>query len=365
VKRAASLMLLPLVVACGNPDDEPAACATSSERMLVTADWLNRSLSLFDAAALTDTACDVEDAMIDTIDLAEYAPGPLQLELTPQGEAVVAVGPGFLAGTFVSADRVEAGGSVLVVDLDARSVVHEIAVPHAPMGLAITPDGRYALSANYGEVDIVGNTLTLIDLDAGVVLSSIEVGERPEQVALDAEGAGGLVNSAAGNVVRGFSFASETITLSDAIDIGDDPSDVSFISRERGVATSSLGISYSLIDTSDVTAPTLVDTFGSTSGIPYGVTTIDGSTEVLVTTFLAEASLLHVDLAGDTNEVLAEILLPGSPLTLVAVHDPVSGFAFVPQPGDQQLSIVDLATQTTRQITWLSDAGPTYVALRP
>ena len=63
-----------------NPDPGPAPFP---DRVVVTADWLNRSLTIFDHAGLVAGAT-VEEARWGTVDLAEYAPGPLELELTPE-----------------------------------------------------------------------------------------------------------------------------------------------------------------------------------------------------------------------------------------------------------------------------------------
>lgn len=358
------LLASALSAGCGD-GDEPARCAAHDGHTLVTADWLNRSLTLLDTGALGDAACTADDAIVGVIDLAEHSPGPLEVEITPQGEAVVAVGPGFVTGVLVSADRVPPGGAVLVIDLDSKTVRHVVQTAHAPMGLAITPDGRYALTANYGEVDVQGNTLSLIDLDRGEVVDEIVVGGRPEQVALDPSGERGIVNAAADDQVLGLSLDAATVALGGGVDVGTDPSDVAFIASDRAVATSSLGLSYSLLDIADPLAPMLLATFATPSGIPYGITAIEGTREVLVTASLTQATLVHADLSGDRETVLGEIPLEGSPLALVAVHDPRTGLVFVPQPSDQRLTIVDLKAQTSRSISWLSDVGPTYAALDP
>lgn len=363
MRNLLSILSACLLAGCGGGDDPPR-CTAHSGRTLVTADWLNRSLTLLDVGALADASCLANDAIVAAIDLGEHPPGPLEVEITPQGEAVVAVGPGFVTGVLVSADRVPPGGAVLVIDLDTRSVRHVVQTAHAPMGVAITPDGRYALTANYGEASVEGDTLSVIDLDVGQVIEEIVVGGRPEQVALDASGTRGIVNAAADDLVLGLSLDG-AVSLGGGVDIGRDPSDVAFLSGDRAVATSSLGLSYSLLDLGDPLAPALLGTFATPSGIPYGITAIEGTREVLVTTSLTEATLVHADLAGDRETVLAEIPLAGSPLALVAVHDPETGLAFVPQPNDQRLTIVDLKAQTSRSLRWLTDVGPTYAALDP
>jgi len=357
----ATALLATLAAACGGEEPASSSCPEDSGRLVVTADWLNRSLTLFDAARLAEPAC--EEQVVGTIDLADYAPGPLELEIAPDGNtAVVAVGPGFLPGLAVSEEQVVAGGSVLVVDLSSRAVVHAIETPQAPMGLAISPDGRWAYSANYGDADVVGNTLTVIDIEAGSIVESYEVGARPEQVALAVDGASGIVNAAEDGTIRTFSAEGPTLTLSDPLEVGGDPSDVTFAGATRAVVTQSIAWSYSLIDTSDPEQPSVLGEHPTTTGIPYGATAI-GDEQILVTTFLAEATVLWIDLTGEP-QVLTEIPLPGTAFTLGAAVDAEGRYAYVPQPNDQRLSIVDLESGTTHSIQWLTEPGPTYVALQ-
>ncbi|HEX7671770.1 MAG TPA: hypothetical protein VF395_19385 [Polyangiaceae bacterium] len=41
-----------------------------------------------------------DDALVDVVDLAKYAPSPIEVAITPDGKtAVVTVGPGFFAGS--------------------------------------------------------------------------------------------------------------------------------------------------------------------------------------------------------------------------------------------------------------------------
>jgi len=231
------------------------------------------------------------------------------------------------------------------------------------MGLAITPDARHALSANYGDADVEGRTLSVIDIEAGEIIADYDVGARPEQVVISADGKRGLVNAAEDDTVRSFSIDGAELTLSDPLVVGSDPSDVAFVSGDRAVVTSSLALGYSLIDTS-APQPTLIGEFSTPSGVPYGVTSLADGSEILVTTFLAGATVLHSDISGDTPTSLAEIRLEGSAFTLGAMSDG-QGHAFVPQPNDQRLSIVDLERQSARSLQWLDAVGPTYVAIQP
>jgi sugar lactone lactonase YvrE len=352
------LALSLLLVGCGGDEGETVAPCVGNGRAVVTADWLNRSLTRFDEGELASCA---EPSRV-TIALGEHA--PLEVELTGDGRAVVAAGPGFLAGVVVSADRVPVGGALLVVDLAAGAVIHTVALPAAPMGLAITPDGAYALTADYGEADLAGDSLSVIDLAAGLVVASHTVGGRPEQVALGPDGAVGAISFDQGSGLRTFTLEGSEVVLSDALVVADDPGDVAFVSRERLVVTSSLALSYSVIDVSDPLAPAIVAEH-AVSGVPFGVTAVPGTSEVVLPTFLVEGKLLHVDVASEPPTVLGETLLESGALTLGAAVSSDGRFAFVPQPAERRLSVVDLAAESARSVVWLEDVGPTWVAAAP
>src|SRR5687767_3673728 len=113
--------------------DAPLACTAPAapSRLVVTADWLSRSLTLLGLPRVLDPGCTAADAIVGTIDLAEWAPGPIEVEIAPDGaRALVAIGPGFYEGAgtaLVGGAAAESTGTLLLVDLEARSVVTEIA----------------------------------------------------------------------------------------------------------------------------------------------------------------------------------------------------------------------------------------------
>ncbi|MFW5876350.1 MAG: hypothetical protein ACOCXM_06405 [Myxococcota bacterium] len=109
------LLVAILSSGCG---DGGHACVPAGDRRVVTADWLGQSLTLFSYDRLVSGACAVEDTRTATLELGGYAPGPLELEVAPDGRtAVVAVGPGFFGGglglLIGHMDPVPEGGTLL------------------------------------------------------------------------------------------------------------------------------------------------------------------------------------------------------------------------------------------------------------
>lgn len=357
------ILVFSTLAACGEPkEDEPVQ---GDPRLVVTADWLSRSLTLLDHDVLLATA-DVEAARVDMVDLDAYAPGPLEIELTPDGAlAVVTVSPGFFAGgvggSLVGSPEVPEGGTLLVVELATRSVLAEIETTHVPMGIAISPDGKTAWTANYGD-GTVGKTLSQIDLETFAVVAETEVGGRPEQVTLNQDGTLGAFNLASDNAIRLFDTADGTIH--DPIETGADPSDLAFVpGTGRLAVAASQGLRVQIFDVDSGEVAAEIETPGA---FPYGVTHIPGSTRVLVTGGIADSNLFDIDVA--TGTLLTKTPLDGGSYPLVAAvtfDGDNQPWAIVPHPSDGMLTVFDIDAAEGTTVPLTTGNGPMYVAIQP
>lgn len=362
---AAGYLALCALFGCGS-----SGSAGGEARLVVTADWLNQSLTLLDYDKLVDGESDGESAVLRTIDLAQWEPGPIELEITPDGKtAVVSVGPAFfdvgITNMLIGSPEVPAGGTLLVVDLESGDAT-EVVLSDVPLGIAITADGATAYTANYGTVDAPGNTLSVVDIGTKQVIDEIELDGRPEQVALSPDGSLGVVNIAG---ARGGVHVFETDdiegTLSPLLPTGSDPSDVTFLDDEtRLVAANSFSLDVTLIDSSEPSAPSVIDNFGIEGGFPYGVTYMPNRDQILAPTGTG-SNLVTIDRDGDVLVPSDPAPLPGAEFPLTAAVDLEESFAFVAHIVDKELSIVDLETGASRSVTWLQSPGPTYVAIQP
>ncbi len=357
--RAFSVLLVVLASGCGETVEEQDA---SDPRLVITADWLSGTLTLLDHDALVAGAS-AETALVDTVDLSAYAPGPLELELTPDGAlAVVTVSPGFfgggVGGSLVGSPEVPEGGRLLVVDIASRKVVAELETEHTPMGIAISPDGRTAWTANYGDAE-TGRTLSQIDLASMTVVANTEVGGRPEQVTLNEDGSRGALNLASDNAIRLFDTSSGAVA--DPMTTASDPSDLAFVPGTGRIAVAaSQGLKVQIFDvaTGEMTAEV------ATSGaFPYGVTHIPGTTRVLVTGGIADANLFDIDVM--TGELVKKTPLEGGAYPLVAAVNQEGSHAFVPHPIDGMLSVFDIAGDGLRTIQVTAGDGPMYAVVQP
>ncbi|HET6584862.1 MAG TPA: hypothetical protein VFG69_15495, partial [Nannocystaceae bacterium] len=296
LRTRATTILCGLAIACGSPDgagdgaDEGAtesvatsdgaategadssAGAEDPSRWVVTADFQLGTLSLLDYDALVAGARDRETLLVDTIDLGDHAPGPLEVEIAPDGHtALVSVSPGFFdgfVGGLVGLENVALDGTLIVVDLDTREVVAELATAHVPMGFAFTPDGSRALSANFGFTGATGSTVSIIDLAELAIVDEIEVGDGPEQIAIDETGELAIVNVDGLDGIRVFALADPAGTLSDPVYVSDDPSGVAFVpGTTLAVVALSIGPNgWAVVDVADPSAPVVVDSTTSVAG---------------------------------------------------------------------------------------------------
>jgi YVTN family beta-propeller protein len=339
-------------------------------RLVVTADWLNQSLTLLDYAKLVDGESDGPSSVLDTIDLSDWAPGPIEVEISPDGTtAVVAVGPAFfdsgVTNTLIGSPEVPPGGTLLIVDLSTGDAT-ELATEDVPLGIAISSDGAIAYTANYGTSDAPGDTLSVIDIAQRRVIQEISLGGRPEQVALSPDGTLGVVNVAGGSGgIHVFETADVEGTLSPLVPTGNDPSDVTFLDDEtRVVVANSFSLDVTLVDTSDPSAPTVIRSFEILGGFPYGVTYMPGRNQILAPTGTG-SNLVTIDRDADLLIPWLPLMLPGDEFPLTAAFDAAESFAFVAHIVERELSIIDLESGAIRSVSWLAGPGPSYVAVQP
>ena len=352
-----------------NAGDASTTGAALPARIMVTADWRAKTLSIVDFDALAAGASTLDEVVVSTIDLGAYEPGPLQVELTPDSQtAIVAVSPGFydgIVGNTLGISDLPLGGTLLVVDLPTGEIT-ELQPAHVPMGIAISPDGATAYTANYGHSDDPGSTLSVIDLATLTVVNNVEVGPSPEQVSLSPDGALGIVNVAGDGTVVVFETADPAGTLSTPLETSSDPSDVDFIpGTNRAVVANSLNPAvYSVIDVSDPAAPALLHEGDPVNGFPYGATPIPGTTEFVMTVANQGISFLRVDAAADPPRVTWEVLVPdvtSFPLGIAVAED--GDLAVSAAPGANVLVVLSLSEGLGRTIPWYEHTGPTYVAI--
>jgi hypothetical protein len=363
IPRICAALPLLLLAACG--DDEstaaPLCTAETAGPRVITADWLNGTLTVFHLTRLVDPACSATEAIARTIDLSFFPPGPFELALVGDRRALVASGSGFFGSAGIVGDPVPLGGVLLDVDLESGGAT-PIATSDVPMGIAVA--GLRAYVTGYGDAGGAGDTLAVILLESATVEREVVVGGRPEQVRVADDGDQGLVSVDELLGVRPFQPPNPEVSLGAALDVGADPGDIAFLSGQRALVTASFSFGYAIVDLANPLSPTVVENV-EVGTATYGATRVPGTDTVLLPGFLGTSTLVVVDAAAVPSVVTASIPLPGGSFPLTAAVDPTGRWAFVAHAQDHVLSVVDLQAKTARAVSWLEHAGPTYVAVAP
>lgn len=242
-----------------------------------------------------------------TVSIVDLAPSPAAVVDT----VIVGANP---YGVAVDSDRQTVyvansdDNTVSVIDVGQipAQVIHTVAVGSEPNGLAVTPDGSLVLVANYA-----GNSVSIIDasLDTPAVINTVAVGEGPEYLVINAEGTRAYVGNTEDNTgtstVSALGMASTSVTVLDTFDVGPEA---------HGVAL----------------AP---------DGDLWVVTTDDGRLSSFET---------NADTHNSLNSVSTGVRLYG--LTL----SPVGDRAFVSNPDDATILVVDISAQSPTVIDTIS-----------
>jgi YVTN family beta-propeller protein len=93
----------------------------------------------------------------------------------------------------------------------------------SPTDLALTPDGRMALTANN-----TANTVSLVELDGGRVVTEKPVGERPFAVAVSPDGRTAVVSNWGSNTVTLLNLAPAEFDVAATVPVGEEPRGVAF-----------------------------------------------------------------------------------------------------------------------------------------
>ncbi len=354
-----------LTLGCSDSTDEGGAETGLPKQRIVTADFLEQKLSVLDYSKVIAGPADVADVTHKSLDLAGYAPGPLQLELTPDGDtALVAVGPGFYdsLGIVFGFPEVTGDGALLVVNLNDDEVA-QIPTASAPMGVAVTPDGKFGLSANFGTKLAGGSTLTRVDLETNSVVEEVEVGGSPEQVRLFDDSLG-MLNTASEGGARRFDPADVGGSLSAVVPTSADPSDIAFVSASKAVVIDSRNVAGYSVVTLDGGDPGIsVVEQVPTDGLPYGICHIPGTDQVLVGIATgAPTRVLRIDVGSTPSSEVARYDLGNTETTFVinVTCAPDGKTALVPIPNQDALAVINLETDQVHHITGWTNAAPTY-----
>lgn len=247
--------------------------------------------------------------------------------------ALALAAPAAHAGTLVVANKAEA--TVSLVDVASGEVVATLPTGAGPHEVAVSPDGRTALVADYGGRE-PGRTLTVIDLGKRGVARTIDLGEhrRPHGVAFLPDGRRAVVTAEASKALLVVDV--EAGKVEQAIPTGAEVSHMVALSpdgRRAYVANIGSG-SVTVIDL--VEGKKVADV--ATGAGAEGIAVTPGGGQVWVTNRDADTVTL-IDPA--TLEVAATVPSPGFPIRAEATPD--GRFVLVSNARAGTLTVIDTA----------------------
>lgn len=367
-----------LLGACGS--DTSTDSAKVPAKLAIVADWLQRSLSYVDVEALEQGGATHDAIVTRTIELADYAPGPLALRLTPDRKtALISVSSGFfslpLAGTIINESNVPSDpGTLLFLDVPTGKVEGELITGESPMGIAITPDGKRAFVAHFTSGD-----LAVVDIENRSLVERIPLGVYPEEIALDDTGTVGIIGYSAAGSVLTFSVADPRASLT-SVELEGDSAGVAFFpgTKVAFVAqapnplslASGAGLSsgFTVVDVTRPQAPAVLqDERLSEAPIAYPVVQAKKRDSVLVpTTVGGRLVVREYKLVSGRAELGASIDIAEASLLagLGAAYDE-DHTLLIAWASQRALVRVDLDARTARAVPWLAGAAnPSDVVFR-
>jgi outer membrane autotransporter protein len=233
--------------------------------------------------------------------------------------------------------------SVSVVDTATNSVTSTLAlgIGTAPIGLATTPDGRFAYVANSGT-----NTISVIDLATNKVTTApISLGLSPFGVATSPDGKSAFITNNGSNTVSVFNNATNAVI---ALPVGNSPVGVAITPNGQFAYVTNRGSNtVSVINTATNVVASIPNTGGT---LPEGIAvTPNGQFVYVANTGLVppvgapSQTVSLIDTA--TNTVVPPALAVGSVPVGVAIT-PDGKFAYVANEFDNTVSVIDTTSNT-------------------
>jgi len=354
-------------------DAADTGAAQPPGRLALSADWLNGSISLLDFDALLEDGATREQALIERVDLGDYAAaGPYSITLTPDGSRAVILlseGAGATLAPLVGIDAstIPVGeGAVVIFDIASRDVLADFPSAAAPFQAVIDPEGERAYVTSLGNDD--DGTLSVFDLQALTKLEEIAVASFTEGVALSPDGNRGVVIGATSGL-QFFDPLDVEASLSAPLQIAVDSSSAVYLpgGERLVVANSRDPASYALLDVSLPGEATVLVDAQPPGGFPFAIAGVGDSSEVVLPIYnLGALKLLHVDASNDALDVLSEVDVPDAQtFPHTANVDPDGRFVLLGNEGDREVMIIDLTDQSVRRIAWLPEPGPTALVVQP
>jgi hypothetical protein len=354
-------------IADAAPLDAGDDAGTTASELAITADFLAGTLSIIDVDLLHEGGTRA-DALIGTVDVSEYAPGPMSLNVTPDGKtALVSISAGFL-GAFITVPPGD--GILLFVDIATRTVTGELEIGDSPMGIVFSKDSKTAFVGLYGEnyfavVDIASKTFDTVATGSGY----------NEELAIDDTGTVGILTYGPAGNVRTFSVADPDGMLGQTIGLSGDAAGVAFFPGTKHAylmqAPTILTGNVGGHDVIDVTSPASPVAHGGprvgTHPTTYPVTAVSARSSIAFTSTQDNMlSVVEMRLNGDAATEAKRVVVGQAESLAYGLTATANGRVLVAVPGEHYVGVVDLEAGTAFTVPWEQTmTGPTEIKIVP
>jgi hypothetical protein len=340
-------------------------------RRAVSADFLNQTLSVVDVDKLVEGASK-DDALLGTVDLSMYVPGPLAIAVTPDGKTALASISGGWLRLLPEGSDVPAGAGMLVfVDLEKYEVKGELNVGTDPLGIAITHDGKYAFVGLMSE-----GYMAYVDIEK-MSYMPIQTGNQwNEELAIDDTGTVGALTLGTAGDAMGFDVAMPTMhgqtrgLTGDAGGVAFFPgTKFAFVVQAPTQLTGLTG-GYNVVDVSNPTAPMATDNVRTTGdqNQAYPVIPVPSRKSVVYPSSemgSRKLTLHEMSLEGGKAKLVQDVAVGESTFVYNLGATP-EGTVLAASGAEHQIFVVDLNTAKSFIVPWgTTKTGPQDIKYIP
>jgi len=337
----------------------------------VSADFLNQTLSIVDVDKLVEGATK-DDALIGTVDLSMYLPGPLAIAVTPDGKtALASISGGWLRLLPEGADVPAGAGMLVFVDLETFKVKGELDVGTDPLGIAITHDGKHAFVGLMSE-----SYMAYVDIEKMSYMPIPTGNQWNEELAIDDTGTIGVLTLGTAGNAMGFDVATPTMN-GQTVGLTGDAGGVAFFPGTKfafvvQAPTQLTGLTggYNVLDLSDVSAPMATDNVRTTGDMnqAYPVIPVPGRKSVVYPSSemgSRKLTLHEMSLEGGKAKLVQDVAVGESTFVYNLGATP-EGTVFAASGAEHQIFVVDLNTAKSFIVPWgTTKTGPQDIKYIP
>ena len=251
---------------------------------------------------------------------------PMGVAITPNGKFAYVTNNG--------------GNTVSVINTTSNTVISSaISVGSGPIGIAITPNGKFAYVVNNG-----GNNVSVINTTSNTVIGSpIPVRSMPYGIAITPNGKFAYVVNGNNNTVSVINTTSNTV-IGSAISVGDSPLGIAITPNGKfAYVTNNGGNTVSVINTTSNTVITTISVAGGPLGIAI---TPNGKFAYIADYFANNVSVINTT----SNTVIGSPTHVGSEPYSISIT-PNGKFAYIANYNNNTVSVINTNSYTFSEYT--------------